>query len=312
MSRSIRRSRLSAPARPCWRKREPVQGTFTYASEAEAWSKIGATPVGFTLDEFLTVLGRRKQTSRRTHGRLTYLSITNWGRWNAIHKRRRDAAAKSAARSEQGDGDPSDTSRTTSEDLSDTSRTPLGHPSDSSNQGHGDTSESSQSASSDAQKSRKRPESSADTEATEPGQASDIKAPRARGSESEYEGEHEHEGEEPLAAPPRKTRKPDPLWDTLVSEIGPVAYDAERKKYNAALKLIREANGTPDELRSRIARYQSLWPDVSLTAHGVATNWSLLGRPSPPATRNGGGRRDGGMTPLEIIEYTAQMKERAR
>lgn len=81
-------------------KREPVQGTFTYASDAEAWSKIGATPVGFTLDEFLTVLGRRKQTSRRAHGRLTYLSITNWGRWNALYKRRRDAAQKSRKRGE--------------------------------------------------------------------------------------------------------------------------------------------------------------------------------------------------------------------
>lgn len=84
-------------------KREPVQGTFTFASDAEAWSKIGAQPVGFTLDEFLTFLGRRKQTSRRRHGRLTYLEITNWGRWNAIFKRRRDAAQKSRKR---GDPEP--------------------------------------------------------------------------------------------------------------------------------------------------------------------------------------------------------------
>lgn len=65
-------------------KREPNEGTFTYASEDEAWSKIGArpTPGGLTLDAFWTFTGHQKKTSRTRHGRVTYVVCTRWKDWN--------------------------------------------------------------------------------------------------------------------------------------------------------------------------------------------------------------------------------------
>lgn len=63
-------------------KREPVQGTFTYTSEVEAWTKLGATATGFTFDEFASFCGRAKQTRKTRSGRITYVEIRGWERWN--------------------------------------------------------------------------------------------------------------------------------------------------------------------------------------------------------------------------------------
>lgn len=64
-------------------KREPVQGTFTYTTDAEGWGKLGATASGFTLDEFWRVTGQCKKTSRRRHGRVSYIVCTVWETWNS-------------------------------------------------------------------------------------------------------------------------------------------------------------------------------------------------------------------------------------
>src|SRR5690348_12019356 len=53
-------------------KREYPQGTFTYASEAEAWAKLGATASSFTFGEFITWCGRSKQTRKTCSGRVSY------------------------------------------------------------------------------------------------------------------------------------------------------------------------------------------------------------------------------------------------
>lgn len=68
-------------------KREPVQGTFTYTSEAEAWTKLGATASGFTFDEFVTLCGRAKQTKKTHCGRVVYVEIRGWKRWNEAFAR---------------------------------------------------------------------------------------------------------------------------------------------------------------------------------------------------------------------------------
>lgn len=63
-------------------KREPVQGTLTYTSDDEAWTKLGARAAGFTLDEFWRVTGHLKKTSRRRSGRISYVTCTVWEDWN--------------------------------------------------------------------------------------------------------------------------------------------------------------------------------------------------------------------------------------
>lgn len=72
-------------------KREPLQGTFTYTSEAEAWTKLGATALAFGFDEFVTFCGRQKQTKRTRSGRINYVEITGWKRWNNAWKNQQDS-----------------------------------------------------------------------------------------------------------------------------------------------------------------------------------------------------------------------------
>lgn len=79
-------------------KREPAQGVFTYTSEPEAWTKLGATATGFGFNEFITFCGRNKQTRRTVSGRVNYIEITGWKQWNDSFKRQADAQRKSSKR----------------------------------------------------------------------------------------------------------------------------------------------------------------------------------------------------------------------
>lgn len=96
-------------------KREPTQGTFTYTSEIEAWTKLGATATKFTFDTFITFCGRNKQTRKTVSGRVSYVEITGWRQWNDEWSRQLDAGRKSRKRRESAP---------------DKSRTPPGHSSD--------------------------------------------------------------------------------------------------------------------------------------------------------------------------------------
>lgn len=82
---------------------------------------------------------------------------------------------------------------------------------------------------------------------------------------------------------PTRARKIDPLWETLVDELGEVATQSERGRRNKALKELREVGATPDDVQRRVKTYRRLWPNVTLTATALAANWSLLA--------NGNGRR---------------------
>lgn len=74
-----------------------------------------------------------------------------------------------------------------------------------------------------------------------------------------------------------KERKPDPLWDGLVAIFGAEAVGLERGRWNAALKSLRAAGATPDQLRSAAARYRQVMPEGCLmTATALAANWTLL------------------------------------
>lgn len=97
-------------------KREPVQGVFTFTSEAEAWTKLGATAVSFTFDEFLTFCGRNKQTRKRRSGRITYVEITGWQQWNNAYKTQRDDEQKTRKTRENKTGDAAEIQRNYSGD----------------------------------------------------------------------------------------------------------------------------------------------------------------------------------------------------
>lgn len=97
----------------CWMlflaacKREPVQGTFTYTTDAEAWGKLGGCATGFGLDEFWTLTGRYKKTSRRRHGRITYVTCTRWDTWNTWRgpSQKPSKPAQNTAGKETGSGE---------------------------------------------------------------------------------------------------------------------------------------------------------------------------------------------------------------
>lgn len=73
----------------CACKRNSVQGQFRYTSDAEALTVLGLPGMElvdeqgepFTLDEFWTLLGQRKQTRRTRRGRITDVVSTRWERW---------------------------------------------------------------------------------------------------------------------------------------------------------------------------------------------------------------------------------------
>jgi len=76
-------------------------------------------------------------------------------------------------------------------------------------------------------------------------------------------------------------RPRDPLWDTLVDELGDVATKDERGIRNRALKQLREIGATPEDIRRRCHAYRVQWPKVSLTASALVKHWSAL--KAPPA-----------------------------
>jgi len=66
-------------------KKSPVEGQVTFASDEEFWRLLGLRdPPGFSPSAFLSTTGQFHQTARRRRGRLTDVSIPQWGglqRW---------------------------------------------------------------------------------------------------------------------------------------------------------------------------------------------------------------------------------------
>lgn len=81
--------------------------------------------------------------------------------------------------------------------------------------------------------------------------------------------------ESPSESPPKRPR--DELWDALTSELGSEpATRTERGSWNKALKDLREAGATPQDVHQRSAVYRHRWPEVSLTPTALAKHWGSL------------------------------------
>lgn len=97
-------------------KRNTVPGKIRYSSEAECLSLMGLPGVElvnedldpFTLDEFWTFLGHRKQTKVTRRKRLTDVTATRWEEWQKDARRQRDAERKARSRDESGRTEPGD------------------------------------------------------------------------------------------------------------------------------------------------------------------------------------------------------------
>lgn len=81
----------------------------------------------------------------------------------------------------------------------------------------------------------------------------------------------------PLVRKPTvSSREPDPIWDTVVDAYGPPANSNERGRLNKAVKLLKEAQATPEDIRLRRRRWDQVFPGATPTALGLANNWTTL------------------------------------
>lgn len=98
-----------------------------------------------------------------------------------------------------------------------------------------------------------------------------------RGTKSQKEPEPE-EPETTLAA----SRPRDVIWDALVAIYGEPAHDAERGRYNRAVRLLKQAGATPEQMAIAIAaarRHPEDWVRrLAGTPMAFATNWGEIAR----------------------------------
>jgi hypothetical protein len=79
-------------------------------------------------------------------------------------------------------------------------------------------------------------------------------------------------------APPKATRRADPLWDAvmLACNISTDITSQARGRYNKAVKELRDIDADPDEVPRRAQVYKVKWPNTSLTPTALARHWAEL------------------------------------
>lgn len=81
-------------------------------------------------------------------------------------------------------------------------------------------------------------------------------------------------------------RERDEVWDALVEECGANSArmtPSERGRYNKAVKDLKAANATAEEVH-RVARvYRNKFPGIHVTPNGLAVHFSACLAANPPA-----------------------------
>ena len=76
-----------------------------------------------------------------------------------------------------------------------------------------------------------------------------------------------------------KSRRTDPIWDSLLDELGGNADGmtrSERGRWNRAVKELREAGATPSEIVRRSKVFRSRYPTATLTPTALSAHWGGL------------------------------------
>ena len=74
-------------------------------------------------------------------------------------------------------------------------------------------------------------------------------------------------------------RKPDPLWDAFAEEVGSQpATTSERGAWNKALKELRAADATAEQVHARCTEYRSRFSGAALTLPALAKHWGALSK----------------------------------
>lgn len=74
-------------------------------------------------------------------------------------------------------------------------------------------------------------------------------------------------------------RPRDPIWDVLAAGFGDPATSSERGKRNRAVKELRDAGATPDQIIRRADAWPHHFPGATLTDTALVKHWTQLGRP---------------------------------
>lgn len=84
------------------------------------------------------------------------------------------------------------------------------------------------------------------------------------------------------AAKLKRTRPRDELWDAWVDVWDEPRTRTERSRLNAALKELRVAGATADEVRRVLKAYDQEYPGMTHSPQGVTKNWTWLLNGSKP------------------------------
>ena len=96
------------------------------------------------------------------------------------------------------------------------------------------------------------------------------------------------------------SRKPDELWEALITVFGEPLTTNEQKRLNGVCKQLRGANATPAQISSANRAWAVEFPDATLTDTALAKHWTRLVR------------RIEGEDPVKRLMAAAQQREQER
>lgn len=99
------------------------------------------------------------------------------------------------------------------------------------------------------------------------------------------------------AAPGKRARKPDPLWDALTAALGEAVTRTEQSNRGRTASELRAAGATPDDVHARCREYRRRYPNMALTDSALRKHWSDLGQRAKAT-----GRREGMGSGGAVIE----------
>jgi DNA-binding transcriptional MerR regulator len=81
----------------------------------------------------------------------------------------------------------------------------------------------------------------------------------------------------PVVEKPKRERPPDLLWEAMVEALGkPPLTESAKGAWRKAIKELRDAGATPDEIRAAAVAYRREWPDITITPTALAKHWHVF------------------------------------
>ena len=83
------------------------------------------------------------------------------------------------------------------------------------------------------------------------------------------------------APPPKKPRKPDPIWDVVAELWYPSGVPpSEKTSVGKVVADLKAIGATPEEIRTRKARHLEEWPTLTCTPRSLVKHWDQFAEPA--------------------------------